>query len=244
MRTRINTVVQRRGNPQSCRSSKWNIGKAGSSAENTFRINFKMKLQRKSSILFSYFVVVALLLIQALVTYAQAFSSTPAAGIENFGKVNDNYYRGSQPDAEQFADLKKLGIKTIIDLRKDSVAQAVDSARAAGLNYINIPLTTKQAATAEQVKYFLKLVNDQANWPVFVHCKGGRHRTGEMTAIYRITNDGWTADQAYEEMKRYDFEDSFFYPRSLKKFVFSYYEQFTSQNGSGTHAAAAAASSP
>jgi uncharacterized protein (TIGR01244 family) len=203
-----------------------------------------MTLQRKSLILFSHSVVVALLLIQALVTYAQAFSNTPTAGIENFGKVNDNYYRGSQPDVEQFADLKKLGIKTIIDLRKDSLGQAADWARAAGLNYINIPLTTKQAATAEQTEYFLKLVNDQANWPVFVHCKGGRHRTGEMTAIYRIANDGWTAKQAYEEMKKYDFEDSFFYPRSLKKFVFSYYEHFTSQNGSGTHAATAAASSP
>jgi uncharacterized protein (TIGR01244 family) len=203
-----------------------------------------MKFQRKSSILFTPSLVVGLLLIHTLVTYAQAFSNTPALGIENFGKVNDNYYRGSQPDAAQFADLKKLGIKTIIDLRKDSVAEAGDWARAAGLNYINIPLTTKQVATADQTEYFLKLVNDQANWPVFVHCKGGRHRTGEMTAIYRITNDGWTAQQAYEEMKKYDFENSFFYPRSLKKFVFSYYEHFTSQNGSGTHAATAAASSP
>jgi protein tyrosine/serine phosphatase len=102
-------------------------------------------------------------------------------------------------------------------------------ARAAGLQYINIPLTTKRAATADQTDYFLRLVNNQANWPVFVHCKGGRHRTGEMTAIYRITHDGWTAEQAYDEMKKYDFEDSFFYPRSLKKYVFSYYQQFAAQ---------------
>ncbi|HKS09373.1 MAG TPA: hypothetical protein VJS13_07480, partial [Pyrinomonadaceae bacterium] len=95
---------------------------------------------------------------------------------------------------------------------------------------INIPLSTKRAATGEQTQHFLQLVNDQANWPVYVHCKGGRHRTGEMTAIYRITNDGWTAAQAYEEMKKYDFEDSFFYPRSLKKYVFSYYERFATQN--------------
>jgi protein tyrosine/serine phosphatase len=55
--------------------------------------------------------------------------------------------------------------------------------------------------------------------------QGGRHRTGEMTAIYRITHDGWAAEKAYDEMKKYDFEDSFFYPRSLKKYVFSYYER-------------------
>jgi protein tyrosine/serine phosphatase len=59
----------------------------------------------------------------------------------------------------------------------------------------------KRPATEEQTASFLKLVNDAANWPVYVHCKGGRHRTGELTAIYRITNEGWTADQTYQEMK-------------------------------------------
>lgn len=171
--------------------------------------------------------LLAIIFIYGLTVYAQ--SSASLNGIENFGKVNDNYYRGSQPIADEFMELKKLGIKTVIDLRQDNIEDAADWARAAGLQYINIPLTTKRAATDEQAQYFLKLVNDHENWPVFVHCKGGRHRTGEMTAIYRITQEGWTADQAYEEMKKYDFEDSFFYPRSLKKYVFSYYKRLASE---------------
>lgn len=171
---------------------------------------------------------IALLLatVFASMTVAQDLSAPPIS-IKNFGKVNDKYYRGSQPSAEQFEDLKRLGVKTIIDLRKDRVEQASDWARAAGLQYINIPLTTKKAATEDQTNEFLKIVNDPASQPVYVHCKGGRHRTGQMTAIFRITNDGWTSDQAYKEMKKYDFEDTFFYPRSLKKYVFSYYERFT-----------------
>ena len=172
-----------------------------------------------------YFLLVGMLCVQSLATYGQSSD----VSIENFGKINENYYRGSQPLADQFTQLKTLGIKTVIDLREDSVKQASEWARAAGLLYVNIPLTTKRAASEEQTQNFLKLVNDQANWPVYVHCKGGRHRTGEMTAIYRITRDGWSADQAYEEMKKYDFEDSFFYPRSLKKYVYSYYKQFTSE---------------
>ena len=179
----------------------------------------------------SYFLLVGILFVQSLATYGQS-SNTTDVTIENFGKINENYYRGSQPLPDQFTQLKMLGIKTVIDLRQDSVKQASEWARAASLQYVNIPLTTKRAASDEQTKYFLKLVNDQANWPVYVHCKGGRHRTGEMTAIYRITRDGWSADQAYEEMKKYDFEDSFFYPRSLKKYVYSYYKQFTSQKPS------------
>lgn len=178
-----------------------------------------------------YFLIVGILFVQSLATYGQSVNAADVR-IENFGKVNENYYRGSQPLVDQFTQLKTLGIKTVIDLREDSVKQASEWARAAGLQYINIPLTTKRAASDEQTQYFLKLVNDQANWPVYVHCKGGRHRTGEMTAIYRITWDGWSADQAYEEMKKYDFEDSFFYPRSLKKYVYSYFKRFTSQKPS------------
>ena len=174
--------------------------------------------------------VIASISVLAVVTGAaqslNASLGTSHVSIENFGKVGDHYYRGSQPDATQFDELKKLGVKTIIDLRSDRLAESSQLARSAGMEYLNIPLTTKRPATEEQTTYFLSIVNDPAKWPVYVHCKGGRHRTGEMTALYRITNEGWTAERAYEEMKKYDFEDGFFYPRSLKKYVFSYYQRF------------------
>ena len=174
----------------------------------------------------------AMLLVASQIFASGVQDSLTPISIENFGKLNDNYYRGSQPTARQFDELKRLGIKTIVDLRQDSIDGASEQARKAGLQYVNIPLTTKRPATEDQTARFLNLVNDPANWPLFVHCKGGRHRTGEMTAIYRITHDGWSGDKAYEEMKKYDFEDSFFYPRSLKRYVFSYYERFKSQNTS------------
>jgi protein tyrosine/serine phosphatase len=180
---------------------------------------------------FGYYKLLVLAVLLAIVqTLASAQVLRDAStGIDNFGKVSDRYYRGSQPEADQLMKLKGLGVKTIVDLRKDRVDEASAWAQDAGLQYINIPLTTKRAATEEQTAYFLKVVNDSANWPVYVHCKGGRHRTGEMTAIYRITQEGWTADQAYDEMKKYDFKDNIFYPRSLKKYVFSYYERFNSE---------------
>jgi protein tyrosine phosphatase (PTP) superfamily phosphohydrolase (DUF442 family) len=146
--------------------------------------------------------------------------------IKNFGKVNDNYFRGSQPTQSQLAALKAQGVKTIIDLRRDSVPEERQWATELGLQYFNLPLKASKAATKEQTEYFLRLVNDPANAPVYVHCKGGRHRTGAMTAVYRITHDGWTAAQAFEEMKNYDFDDGFFGgPSAQKKFVFEFYEQ-------------------
>lgn len=172
--------------------------------------------------------LVALAAMLALTGTAASVTQTKSSpnGIENFGKMNEHYYRGSQPDAEGFVRLKKLGVKTVIDLRKDSVTEEPQWVRAAGMQYFNIPLQASRAATEEQTEQFLKLVNDPNNWPVFVHCKGGRHRTGALTAIYRITHDGWTADQAYKEMKEYEFEHGFFGgPSAQKKFVYSFYER-------------------
>ena len=144
--------------------------------------------------------------------------------IPNFGKVSDSYYRGSQPTKVHLAALKAMGVKTIIDLRRDYVPEERQWASEQGLQYFNLPLKSHQHATSEQAEYFLRLVNDPANAPVYVHCRGGRHRTGAMTAIYRITHDGWTADQAWEEMKKYDFNDSILGgPPDQKKFVFDFY---------------------
>ena len=143
--------------------------------------------------------------------------------IKNFGRVNENYYRGGQPKEGDFAALKKLGIKTVIDLRDDKLEKEAGWAKDAGMTYFLIPLTGSLPATAEQTEYFLKLVNDPATWPVFVHCAAGRHRTGEMTAIYRIAHDSWTADQAYAEMKKHGFY-SFPNHGSLKEYVYRYYQ--------------------
>jgi protein tyrosine phosphatase (PTP) superfamily phosphohydrolase (DUF442 family) len=166
-----------------------------------------------------------MLALTGVITSAQKVVTPP--GIKNFGKVNDKYFRGSQPTRSQVAALKAMGVKTIIDLRKDYVPEARQWASEQGLNYFNLPLLPGRRATKEQTDYFLRLVNDPANAPVYVHCKGGRHRTGAMTAVYRITHDGWTAEQAFEEMKKYDFEDGFFGggPSTQKKFVFDFYDQ-------------------
>jgi protein tyrosine/serine phosphatase len=152
--------------------------------------------------------------------------STSETTIRNFGKVNENYYRGSQPTEVEMIQLKKMGIKTVIDLRRDRKVGAEDWAKKAGLQYFNIPLKSSVAATDDETNYFLTLVNDPANWPVYVHCKGGRHRTGALTGAYRISHDGWTAEQAFTEMKKYDFDNGLFGgPAAQKKFVFSFFEK-------------------
>ncbi len=161
----------------------------------------------------------------AIALWAGAQTKDPAEiGISNFGRVNPDYYRGSQPDGAGFARLKQLGIRTVIDLQENGDPREPARVRTTGMQYFNIPLSSLRPATEEQTEYFLRLVSDPQNLPVYVHCAGGRHRTGEMTAIYRISHDGWTADKAYQEMKKFDFY-SMGGHGSLKEYVYGYYRQ-------------------
>ena len=142
--------------------------------------------------------------------------------IDNFARVNDHYYRGAQPHGSDYADLAALGVRTVIDLQTEG--ESPDEARAveaAGMRSIRIPMTQHVPPTPEQTAYFLAIVNDPAMQPVYVHCRGGRHRTGVMTAVYRMQNDGWTPVQAFNEMKRYRFGLDLLH-REFKSFVLRY----------------------
>jgi tyrosine-protein phosphatase SIW14 len=143
--------------------------------------------------------------------------------IDNFGRVNLNYYRGGEPDDDEYANLAALGIRTVIDLRSDD-GDSEDKVlvERAGMKYVQIPMTTHAPPTPSMVESFLKVVTDPASQPVYVHCVGGRHRTGVMTAVYRMTQEQWTADQAFTEMKQYKFGPDFLHPE-FKRFVYGYH---------------------
>ena len=141
--------------------------------------------------------------------------------IDNFGRINDVYYRGAQPDKQGISDLAALGVKTVIDLTTEKPEEQYLVQRA-GMKFYRIPLTTAAPPSNGAIQLFLKIVTDPAAQPVFVHCQGGRHRTGVMTAVYRMTQDHWNAAQAVAEMSAFRFDRFPTHPK-LKSFVFDYY---------------------
>jgi protein tyrosine/serine phosphatase len=149
---------------------------------------------------------------------ASQVAALSAIRIDNFGVINDGYYRGAQPKGDDYRDLAALGVKTVIDLTKDGRDDEQGFVEAAGMKFHRIPMTTTDRPSDEAIAEFLSMVNDPANQPVYVHCQGGRHRTGTMTAVYRMTQDHWTAAQAYDEMKQFRFEGFPGHPE-LKDFV-------------------------
>lgn len=144
--------------------------------------------------------------------------------VKNFGKVTEVFYRGAQPDEDEYGQLASLKIKTIIDLRDDPKDYARSMAQRNGLKYINLPMSDKDYPSPDSADKFLALVSDKDNQPVYVHCAGGRHRTGAMTAVFRMKVQGWDVERAYDEMKDYDFYTRWGH-KAMKRFVFDYYRE-------------------
>jgi tyrosine-protein phosphatase SIW14 len=135
-------------------------------------------------------------------------------GVTNFGEVSPYIWRGGQPTDEGFRNLERAGVKTILNLRSDHDDLA--SLRKTKLKYLRIPMRAwdpEQGGLAQITLVMTildRLRRDPQSRPVFIHCAGGKDRTGYIVATYRILFENWTADEAIEEMFDYRFNRLWF----------------------------------
>ena len=140
-------------------------------------------------------------------------------GVPNAGKISDALMRGAQPSEQGLAELKKLGVTTIVDLRGNSgpVTRERAEVEALGMRFVDIPVNGWSAPSNAQVAKFLKLFQDDPKQKIFVHCYFGQDRSGVMVAAYRIAQQNWTAEQAMAEMYSFGFHNHL-YP-AMKSYV-------------------------
>ena len=187
-----------------------------------------MQSVKKSSLTVA--ATLAILFSFSAVSFAKSNKSNfPNIKISNFGQLDQNFYRGARPKAEDLQSLAALGVHTIIDLTDNSRDKEQPAVEAAGMRYVNIPIVDKKNPSAAQINEFLRITNDPATGKFYVHCAGGRHRTGVMAAVYRFNHDHWNYDQAYAEMLQYDFYTSNGHGKQLT-FVQDYWQQFQAKH--------------
>ena len=142
------------------------------------------------------------------------------AGLDNFARVNPNLDRGAEPSEEGFRQLKAMGVKTVIDFRSHHSTKKL--VEAAGMTPIEIPLRADWESVPpneQEIKTFFDVVLDPARQPVYIHCAFGKDRTGTMAAIYRLEIDGWTADEAIQEMEAFGYHT---YYKEFVRFIRGY----------------------
>jgi protein tyrosine phosphatase (PTP) superfamily phosphohydrolase (DUF442 family) len=148
-----------------------------------------------------HLLVVALILLSAR-TSAQ--DATSYAELPRFQHVSERVYRGAQPRDGGLIRLRELGINTVINLRGASARTRAEEAeaRALGLNYFNIALPNWGRPQDARVRRILEIIAAPENGRVFIHCRSGVDRTGMIVAMYRMTNEGWNANDALAEADR------------------------------------------
>jgi len=113
-----------------------------------------------------------------------------------------------------------MGVKTVIDFRSHhSTKKQVE---AAGMTALEIPLKADFGSTPpteEELQAFFKAVLDPAQQPVYIHCAFGKDRTGTMAAVYRLEVDGWTPEEAMQEMESFGYHNIY---RDLVNFIRTY----------------------
>lgn len=124
-------------------------------------------------------------------------------GIPNFGEVTPNLYRGGLPSEVGMESLQKLGVKVVVDLRGENKAEE-EATTKLGMKYVAIP-SHCPFPHDETYAHFLGVIEENPGKKIFVHCRLGDDRTGMAVAAYRMAEEGWSADEAMNEMKNFGF---------------------------------------
>jgi len=128
-------------------------------------------------------------------------------GIGDFGEVTPRLFRGAQPNKRGYEALAKMGVNIVVDVRGNRANSEGKEVRRHGMQYVPIPWHC-MFLRDEVFARFLKLMRDNPDKKVFVHCRLGDDRTGMMIAAYRMAAEGWTADEAMIEMRQFGFNEA------------------------------------
>lgn len=121
-----------------------------------------------------------------------------STGLENLYKLNDSIYRSEQPDSIKLDNLKKIGIKSILNLTKDQNDTVIFGNRY--FYFYSLPMKAEHI-TDEVITKALKTLRD-APKPILVHCRHGSDHTGVVIAMYRLIFEGRSKKEALRELRK------------------------------------------
>jgi protein-tyrosine phosphatase len=130
-----------------------------------------------------------------------------ATGIPGFAEVTPKLYRGGQPTILGIETLKKMGIHIVVNMRGGHNEAEEKQVNQLGMRYVSIPWHCPLPRDKPFAK-FIKVIRENPGKKIFVHCRLGDDRTGMAVAAYRMSEEGWSAEEAMREMKKFGFSGS------------------------------------
>jgi len=118
-------------------------------------------------------------------------------GVPNLHRISPMLYRSEQPNALGMKNLEQLGIRTVINLRWFNNDD--DEAEGTSLRTERVKILTWDVDD-KHVIAVMRMIKDPANGPYLIHCQHGADRTGLMSAMYRVLEQGWTPEDALVEL--------------------------------------------
>ncbi|KVS45170.1 dual specificity protein phosphatase family protein [Burkholderia ubonensis] len=125
--------------------------------------------------------------------------SVPDARLDNLHRITPSLYRSALLSKEDVPELQKLGIRKVISFR----AFHSDERILAGtqITMQRIPINTWYIRDEDMVAALKALRDADRDGPVLIHCQHGADRTGLVSALYRMVYQGWTREQALDELQ-------------------------------------------
>ena len=123
----------------------------------------------------------------------------------NYKQIGDGIFIGPQPTAQDLADAKQQGIRTVIDFRMPSETATLntDLVSSTGLDYVNVPVN--KAALSEQQIGELDAAMTHKEGPYLLHCATGT-RAAMFLALSRAKQNGWTTARTFQEAESMGFD--------------------------------------
>jgi tyrosine-protein phosphatase SIW14 len=164
--------------------------------------------------------IILIVVVAPLVHYRQVYDHSKRLRTVVPGRV----FRGGQMTAEGFTDnIRALHINTVVNVQDDfpdpdlelsfwDARTVKESALCERLHVRYVALAPDLISRREVPEHrpavidqFLDLLDDESVYPVLIHCKAGLHRTGVLAAVYRMEYQGWSHEEAYQELRMHGF---------------------------------------
>lgn len=119
-------------------------------------------------------------------------------GVGNLHRITPSLYRSAQIAAADVPKLRALGIRKIVSLR--SFHSDEDLLAGSGIVLERIRINTWNIRDEDMIAALRAIGNADIDGPVLIHCQHGADRTGLVSALYRVVYQGWTKQQAEDEL--------------------------------------------